>query len=174
MISPLNPLDIFLRPGDCYFADRDTRIRTVLRSYVAITFWHPQLQIGGMSHYVLPWSGSEHRTSGQPKRYAHGAIALLLEEIAFVGAPYEEYQVKLFGGSMFPEADKGRTSQLDIQNVQAARQLVKQYGFICVDEYLGDIRPRKIVFEVWSGNVSITHSDLSLTANYKPLNRNLK
>jgi chemotaxis protein CheD len=54
MISPLNPLDIFLRPGDCYFGGQNTSIRTVLGSCVSMTFWHPQLRVGGMCHYMLP------------------------------------------------------------------------------------------------------------------------
>ncbi|MGZ8159143.1 MAG: hypothetical protein ACXWT1_08450 [Methylobacter sp.] len=58
--------------------------------------------------------------------------------------------------------------------MQVARRLIKQYGFICVDEHLGYIWSRKVVFEVWSGNVSVTHSDLLPIANYKPLNRSLE
>jgi chemotaxis protein CheD len=173
MISPLLPLDIFLHPGDYYFADRDTRIRTVLGSCVAITFWHPQLLIGGMCHYMLP-ERSEHRTGGQPGRYADTAIALLLEEIAFVGAPYEEYQVKLFGGgSMFPEADKGSMVQLGIQNVQAARRLAKHYGFTCVAEHLGDVGHLNVIFEVWSGEVWVKRNDVLPIAEHIPMYRSL-
>jgi len=37
-------LEIFLHQGEVYFGDRDTRIRTVLGSCVAITMWHPELK----------------------------------------------------------------------------------------------------------------------------------
>jgi chemotaxis protein CheD len=174
MISPLLPLDIFLHPGDYYFADRDTRIRTVLGSCVAITFWHPQLLVGGMCHYMLPESGIRHGTSDQPGRYADTAIALLLEEIALVGASYEEYQVKLFGGgSMFPEADKGRRVKLGIQNAQAAQRLVKQYGFTCVAEHLGETGHLNVIFEVWSGEVWVKRNDVLPITVHKPMDRSL-
>lgn len=164
MISPLHPLDIFLHPGDYYFADRDTRIRTVLGSCVAITFWHPQLLMGGMCHYMLPERGINGKTADRPwpdGRYAGEAIALLLEEIAFVGAPYQEYQVKLFGGgSMFPVANQGREDQLGLQNVQAARHLAEHYGFSCVAEHVGDVGHLNVIFEVWSGEVWVKRNDV--------------
>ncbi len=175
MLSPELPLDIFLHPGDYYFADRDTRIRTVLGSCVAMTFWHPHLRVGGMCHYMLPERGGERRTVDRPAAdgfYADTAIALLLEEIDAAGAPHNEYQVKLFGGgSMFPEANKNRTNRLGIQNVQAARRLAKQHGFTYVAEHLGDVGHRNVVFEVWSGEVWVRHTNVLPLFEDESINR---
>jgi chemotaxis protein CheD len=164
-------LDIFLHPGDYYFADRHTRIRTLLGSCVAITFWHPELSVGGMCHFMLPERGSEHKTGNVPDgRFADAAIALLLKEIDAVGAPYREYQVKLFGGgNMFPQ--NSNKNQLGIQNIKAARRLVKHYGFTCVAEHLGDIGHRNIIFEVWSGEVWVRHSPMIV---YEATDRSLR
>ncbi len=174
MITPLHPVEIFLQPGDHYFTDRDTRIHTVLGSCVSMTFWHPQLQAGGMCHYMLPERGSERRTGDWPVpdgRYADEAIALLLKKMDAVGASHKEYQVKLFGGgNMFPESGKDQMSQIGILNVQAARQLAKQHGFTCVAEHLGDIGYRNVIFEVWSGDVWVRHCNV-LPARYEPINR---
>ena len=162
MIRPLHPFEIFLQPGDYFFADRDTRISTVLGSCVSMTFWHPRLLVGGMCHYLLPKRGIKHKTSHDPAldgRYADEAIALLLKHIDAVGASHKEYQVKLFGGGdMFPEADKNSVSKIGIQNVEAARQLSKQYGFTCVSEHLGDIGHRNVICEVWIGDVWVRHN----------------
>ncbi|MGI9213007.1 MAG: chemotaxis protein CheD, partial [Methylococcaceae bacterium] len=54
MDNPRDIIEIFLQPGEYYFSDRDTRIRTVLGSCVAITFWHPGILVGGMCHFMLP------------------------------------------------------------------------------------------------------------------------
>jgi chemotaxis protein CheD len=124
-----------------------------------MTFWHPQLLAGGMCHYMLPHCGRTGDCFLSSGHYADAAIALLLEEIDAVGAPYKEYQVKLFGGgSMFPETNN-RTSKLGTQNVQAARRIVKQHGFNCVAEHLGDSGYRNVIFEVWSGDVWVKHSN---------------
>ncbi len=148
---------MFLHPGDYYFGNRDTRIRTVLGSCVSITFWHPQLLVGGMCHYMLPERRDTNRTI-LDGRYADGAIALLLEKMDVIGAPYKEYQVKLFGGgNMFPEAPENKILDIGTQNVQAARQLIKQHGFKCVSSHLGGSGSRTVIFEVWSGDVWMKH-----------------
>ncbi|MDP2099812.1 MAG: chemotaxis protein CheD [Methylobacter sp.] len=166
MENLLHPLEVFLHPGDYYFADRHTRIGTVLGSCVAMTFWHPQLLVGGMCHYMLPEYSRGYRVGIQAAadgRYADMAVAMLLEEMDAVGAPHKEYQVKLFGGgSMFPGVGNGKAAALGAKNVQAARRLVLQYGFDCVAEHLGDNGHRKVVFEVWSGDVWVRHRQQAL------------
>ncbi len=174
MTSPLFPLEIFLHSGDYYFADRDTRIRTVLGSCVAITFWHPQLRLGGMCHYMLPERGSDRVTHDRPGRYADTAVALQLEEMDAVGTLHQEYQVKLFGGgNMFPETHKNMNTMFQVgsRNVQAARQLAKQHGFTCVAEHLGDIGHRNVIFEVWSGQAWVKHSHILPVFEYEPISR---
>lgn len=157
MTDSLHPLDIFLHPGDYYFGNRDTRIRTVLGSCVSITFWHPQLLVGGMCHYMLPERRDVSKTA-LDGRYADGAIALLLEKMNVIGSPYKEYQVKLFGGgNMFPEAPGNKMSDIGAKNVKVARQFVKQHGFKCVASHLGGTGSRTVIFEVWSGNVWMKH-----------------
>ncbi len=165
MIAPLNPVNIYLHPGDYFFADKDTCISTVLGSCVSMTFWHPRLLVGGMSHYMLPTRGFKHRVDNNlvlDGRYADEAIALLLRQIDKIGAPHKEYQVKLFGGGeMFPQTHKNRMSKIGFQNVQAAYQLSKQHGFTCVAEHLGGIGHRDVIFEVWSGDVWIKHNHIN-------------
>lgn len=166
MIRPLHPKEIFLQPGDCCFSDRDTRISTVLGSCVSITFWHPQLSVGGMCHYMLPRRGNGPRNGDWPEldgRYADEAVALMLKKMDVVGASYKEYQVKLFGGgNMFPHVAQKNMFRIGISNAQAARRLIQHYGLTCVAEHLGDSGHRKVIFEVWSGEVWVKHNHLLL------------
>jgi chemotaxis protein CheD len=175
MINSLHPLDIFLHPGDYCFAGRNTRIRTLLGSCVSITFWHPQLLVGGMCHYLLPERSDVRRIGEWPApdgRYADVAVALLLKEIDAVGVSYKECLVKLFGGSsMLP---KTYQNNIGIQNVQAARRLVKQYDLICVAEHLGGVGPRNVIFEIWSGDVWVNHRNVLPIAEHKLINRSTR
>jgi chemotaxis protein CheD len=163
-VTPLQPLEIFLQPGDCYFGDRDTRIRTVLGSCVSMTFWHPQFAVGGMCHYMLPSREGERRSDGGPRpdgRYADEAMALLMKEIDAIGAPHREYQVKLFGGgNMFPETRKSSNAHVGQRNVEVARMLVKKHGFVSMAEHLGGIGHRNIIFDVWNGDVWVKHREI--------------
>jgi chemotaxis protein CheD len=113
---------------------------------------------------MLPERNRERRQGNGAEldgRYADEAITLLLKKIEVVGAPLKEYQVKLFGGgNMFPGAYKNRRPQIGALNVQAARQLAKQYDFNCMAEQLGGIGFRNVIFEVWSGEVLVKHSSV--------------
>lgn len=161
MINSLPASDVFLHPGDYYFGNRDTRIRTVLGSCVSVTFWHPQLLVGGMCHYMLPKrreTVSINQSTALDGRYADAAFALLLAKMDSIGSPYKEYQVKLFGGgNMFPETPENGTLDIGTQNVQAAWQLVKKNGLNCVASQLGGTGSRTVIFEIGSGDVWVKH-----------------
>ena len=80
-------IEIFLQPGEIFFGDSSTRIRTVLGSCVAMTLWHPQRKVGGMCHYML----AQRRGRGEPDgalngKYADEALQLLLREIDLLEA----------------------------------------------------------------------------------------
>lgn len=40
-------MEVFLLPGELWFDDDETRIRTILGPCVAVTLWHPARKIGG-------------------------------------------------------------------------------------------------------------------------------
>ena len=162
-MTPLNPIEIFLQPGDHYFGEKDTRIRTVLGSCVSLTFWHPQLLVGGMCHYMLPKREMERRDPAGPQpdgRYADEALLLLMREMNGVGVPHREYQVKMFGGgNMFPAANKQRETHVGQRNIEVARSLIGKHGFSCVAEHLGGIGHRNVIFDVWNGDVWVRHNE---------------
>ena len=155
MKSSASMMDIFLNPGEVYFGDRDTRVRTILGSCVAITVWHPQLRIGGMCHFVLP---ARNRTKIQDLdgRYADEAILLLLKEILRKQTDPYSYQVKLFGGGNMVDryggAAGGRLSVAN-RNVIAGRELLEEHGFAVAAEHLGGFGHRNVIFDIDSGDV---------------------
>lgn len=168
--QPDNVVDIFLQPGDFYFGDANTRIRTLLGSCVSITMWHPQLLIGGMCHYLLP-SRNKHGVE-LDGHYADDAMQMFIREIKATNTRPSEYRVKLFGGgNMFPNIEmkkftpsgpkKSSNKQKSVvenchdvpcKNVQAARNLMATYGFEIEAQDLGGIGHRHILFDIWSGN----------------------
>lgn len=85
MKKPAHVVEIFLQPGESYFGDKNTRIRTLLGSCVSITLWHPHLLIGGMCHYLLPDRGGKSSTGELDGRYADEAIQILLKEVRAAG-----------------------------------------------------------------------------------------
>ena len=157
MHKPAHFIEIFLRPGDIYFGGRDTRVRTLLGSCVAVVMWHPKLLVGGMCHYMLPKQPG--KVCNEPDgRYADEAMELMLREIRGAGTRPHEYQVKLFGGGhMFSAHQAAREDHVGAQNVEMARKLMKHHGFSSCAEHLGGIGHRNILFDIWSGHVWVRH-----------------
>ena len=166
--KPQHVLEIFLQPGEFYFGDESTRIRTLLGSCISITLWHPKQRIGGMCHYMLPSRG-ERRPAAPDGRYADEVMTLFLREICLAKTRPEEYEVKMFGGgNMFPRnATKGRDQvptanpvrsghkSISLSNVQAGRVLIEQHGFRIKAEDAGGNGQRHVIFDIWSGHVWI-------------------
>lgn len=167
MNKPAHVLDIFLQPGELWFGDRDTRIRTLLGSCVALVLWHPRHLIGGMCHYMLPGRAGPAK-DGPDGRYADEALDLLAAEVTRAGTRPGEYEAKLFGGGrMFhhPYCDGRQCSgQVQDRNIQAGRDLVRRHGFHLQAEHLGGHGHRNVIFDIWSGHAWVRHTPLPAQA----------
>jgi chemotaxis protein CheD len=164
-------MDIFLQPGDFYFGDHSTRIRTILGSCISITMWHPQRRIGGMCHYMLPSRGI---TEEKPLdgRYADEALQLFMREIRALGTWPDEYQVKLFGGgNMFRNVALNTAAahkmlrdsdcrDVSCRNRKIAYQLIQHYGFSLTAEHLGGSGHRQVMFEIASGHAWVRQNPI--------------
>jgi chemotaxis protein CheD len=153
--APTDVIEVFLQPGEFYFGEEKTRIRTLLGSCVAVTLWHPRLRIGGMAHYMLPQRPN--RATDQPLdgRYAREVMLMFQRELQSTRTRPAEYQVKLFGGGrMFAHVQKAKR-HVDVQdrNIDIGRQLMAQHGFKVLAEDLGGDGHRSVVFDLWSGDV---------------------
>lgn len=177
-------MEIFLQPGEWYFGDRDTRIRTLLGSCIAITLWHPRLQVGGMCHFMLPSRGSPRPAAASlDGRYGDEAVAALMQELRQQRTHPSDYVCKLFGGGNMFRQQPGRTimdddkaigtaahgervhrhtpetcADVPCKNVRAAKQLIGQAGFGIAASHLGGQGHRNLYFEVWSGAVYLKFS----------------
>lgn len=154
---PHEYMEIFLQPGEWYFADQDTRLRTLLGSCVAITLWHPKRRLGGMCHFLLPSrvTGPSHDLDG---RYGDEAVLWLLQEATRHGTPPTEYVVKVFGGGqMFAQAQKASGSDVGTRNVACALELLQRSGLSIAAQHVRDLGHRNIIFDVWSGDVWVQH-----------------
>ncbi|HJV24368.1 MAG TPA: chemotaxis protein CheD [Aromatoleum sp.] len=161
MKTPPGVVEIFLAPGEHYFGDRHTRIRTLLGSCVAISLWHRQRLIGGMCHYLLP-SRRRGETGELDGKYADEALRLLIGELTRAGTRLQDYEIKMFGGgNMFPDRQPrpGRSTADHVgrKNVEAGRQLMQQHGLHTSREDLEGVGHRNVVFDLWTGNVWVKH-----------------
>jgi chemotaxis protein CheD len=157
------PTDIYLLPGQFCCGVEGVRVRTLLGSCVAMSFWHPLRRVGAMCHFLLPARIVE--GGGAPDgRYGDEAVAAVLAWIAAAGCLPSEFEVKLVGGgNMFP-ASAGQAPVGD-RNLQAAQELARLHGFSCVASHLGGAGHREVVFDVRTGEVAVWHHALPASAS---------
>ena len=152
--------DVFLKPGEYAVGDACCRIRTVLGSCISIALWCPSLQLGAMSHCLLPTRGrvgmQEVRgleLRGLDARYADEALHLMLHELGRRQVRAAACSAKIFGGgNMFP-GQRGAGVPVGRRNGEAARKLLRAHGIEVVSESLFGDGHRQIVFDVASGDV---------------------
>lgn len=150
-------IDIFLQPGEVFFGDADTCIRTVLGSCVAVTLWHPRRRIGGMCHFMLPERGQPPAGATLDGRYGAEALELLLREVRRHHSRPADYQVKVFGGgNMFPATTNH--THVGRRNHEFALERLTVLGLPVSKQHLAGSGHRQVIFEVWSGDVWLRHA----------------
>ncbi len=151
---------IFLHPGDFVFAEPGTHVHTVLGSCIAICLWHPQLQIGGMCHFVLPKRPARESAPVElDGRYGDEAMEMFDMALRLHQTDYSQYSAKIFGGAnMFGKKANSKEDLIGEKNAAAAMQyLMGRKAEISV-VHVGEEGHRRIVMDVESGNVWVKHN----------------
>ena len=86
-------------------------------------------------------------------------MALFQMAVRCHGTRLEEYQCKLFGGGNMFGGAAPAAFYFDVarQNILAARRLVHRHRLRVVAQSLGRSGYRKVIFEVGSGDVWVSH-----------------
>lgn len=162
-------------PGQYYVTVEEELIATVLGSCVSACIRDPAMGIGGMNHFMLPsgeHTGKLMERNSDAARYGNFAMEKLINDILKHGGRRENLEVKVFGGGKVIE----HMTETDIggKNIRFVREFLATEGFRIVSEDLGDIYPRKVVYEPKTGKVHIKklrtmHNDTvaKREANYK-------
>lgn len=158
---PPGTVEIFLQPGEMYFAKGSVRISTLLGSCVSVSCWHPKHKVGGLSHFLLPDAGIGN-DANQGCRYANSGFELMLSEIRKQGLNNKEFEFKLFGGGCMPKPAGAAHLQIGSKNVAAAKQLLTLHQLTIAAEHTGGVGYRRLMFDVWSGQVWLKYVELNL------------
>lgn len=157
MHEPDEFIEIFLQPGEYYFGDWQTRIRTLLGSCIAITFWHPRARVGGMCHYLLPTRASREMPD-LDGRYGDEALLWMIREAVALNTDPADYHIKVFGGgNMFPLLRKTIHIEVGRRNIERAFSLLAALNLSVSAKHVGGEGHRSLIFDVWSGHVWVKY-----------------
>ncbi len=152
----INAVVATLHPGDYYVALEGEVIGTVLGSCVSACVRDNRLGIGGMNHFMLPVDQSEGtsswgRTASAATRFGNVAMERLINGLLNLGARRSDLEFKLVGGGKVLEA----MTDVGSRNIQFVRQYVQAEGFKVVGEDLGDVYPRKVLYDPATGSARV-------------------
>lgn len=155
MYKPDTTETVYLKTGELFWGDKNYRIMTTLGSCISICLWHPEKQIGGISHFMMPGKRQIRRPGKLNPKFCDDVIWLFLDLIKKAHTRPEDYIVKVFGGTMFNIYPGPIPENLQVgkKNIEEARKRLKQFGFNVTIENTGGEKPRTIIFDLWDGTV---------------------
>ena len=162
---------IYLKQGEYYISDGSpAQVRTVLGSCVTVTMFCPVLNIGGITHSLLPFPLPGTRgTAGQTGRYVNSSVRHIFSQMTTLGAHVNKMEVKIFGGGqMFlPVPGKNVQTTLNIgrRNVETALKTIQELGLNITATDVGGTQGRKLVFFPHRGDVWV--KKITRTMNQK-------
>jgi chemotaxis protein CheD len=144
---------VTLHPGNYFVATDGELIGTVLGSCVSACIRDRRLGIGGMNHFMLPADQSDGNSlwASAATRFGNVAMERLINDILKLGGQRSELEVKLVGGGKVLEA----MTDIGSGNVQFVRDYVAAEGFRVVGEDLGDVYPRKVLYDPATGGARV-------------------
>lgn len=147
-----------LEPRECFITREPTLISTVLGSCVAVTVYHPATRIGGMSHAFLPSQADYPKEQDAGCKFVDTSIEHLLNQMALMGAPLQQLEVKLFGGGEVTGVHSGLATEprpfsysVGARNVEVARRVLIEHGINLRTQDVGGHRGRKLLFLTLTG-----------------------
>ncbi|HUF51226.1 MAG TPA: chemotaxis protein CheD [Longimicrobiales bacterium] len=157
---------VAVRIGDVKVAGAASLLFTIgLGSCVAIALYDPKSKIGGLAHAMLPHPG-DGRRDAPPGRFAHTAVAELLQLMEQEGAAQKRLRARLAGGaSMFRDVLEGDGLRLGRRNVEAAHAALGTVGIEVEGEDVFGTYGRSVFLRTTDGKLLVTsvkHDDVIL------------
>ena len=138
----------FVTVGGVSVEAAPAQLSTVLGSCVSICLWSAERRIGGLNHFLLPWSTPEDRSTHR----GDVASARLIERMLAAGAPRKSLVAKIFGGA----SSAPTVWRVGAENILCAWESLAQARILVVAADVGGRRGRHVTFDVGTG-VALVH-----------------
>lgn len=138
-------------PGEYYVTNRpDESVVTVLGSCVTACIRDPVAGVGGMNHFMLPYSelGTWGDTA-RSTRFGNFAMEKLINGLIKAGCARERMEIKVFGGANVTETG----NEVGTDNSTFVLRYLASEGLCCAVRDLGGTLPRRLHYDPMTGRV---------------------
>lgn len=143
---------VYLFPGHIYTSAEPAIVSTILGSCVAVCLWDRDAGVAGINHFLLPANPA--RGAGDA-RYGNTAMARLLEMMVERGASAYRLLAKIVGGASVLDSFSPTRRSIGEQNVEVARQFLKQADIRVAGDQTGGRHGRKLLFHTGNGSAYV-------------------
>lgn len=131
-----------------------TLVTYSLGSCIGVAIWDPEMQVGGMIHYMLPESSlSREKAKTSPAMFADTGIPMLFRSTYNLGAVKKRLVVKVAGGSSLLD-DKG-TFNIGKRNYASLRKIFWKNGILVDSEHVGGQLSRTLRLNIATGRITL-------------------
>jgi chemotaxis protein CheD len=150
--------DVYLHPGESYFARKPAIIRTILGSCVGVTFWSGRLGVGALTHSQLPRCPTNSfpgLSLAEGRRYVDFSIRDIARQFDALDAHRTEVQVKVFGGAdvLLVSDEASAKATVGKLNCETAIEVLRDEGFAVSASSMGGTSGLNIRFDTRTGEV---------------------
>lgn len=122
---------------------------TVLGSCVATCLYDPEVELGGMNHFLLSEPPASHNPGEVDVHYGVYLMEMLINEMLSYGARKERLRAHLYGGANI----RAGMQEIGTANAAFARNFLVNERIELVREDLGGTNARRVDFRPASGKV---------------------
>ncbi len=148
-IRKMNAVNI--APGGYYVTRKKEMLGAVLGSCIAACIRDPQVGLGGMNHFMLPGTCTQHLGELARARYGSFAMEQLINNILKLGGSKSRLEIKIFGGANVLGID----NDIGAQNIEFVKQYLGVENLQLANQDVGETYPRKLRYFPHSGQVQM-------------------
>ena len=145
--------------GEVFASQEHMEISTLLGSCIAACLYDPDVQVGGMNHFLLPVGSG---VNAETACYGINAMELLINELMMRGGQRSRMVAKLYGGARVL-SDQLQSSRVGEKNVDFVRKYLTTEGIPIVEQKVGGSAGLRVVMIADTG--AVTASELESTKN---------
>ena len=133
--------------GDCCVTNSENELMvTILGSCISACIRDVEKEIGGMNHFLLPYSEAMDNSS---MRYGAYAMESLINAITNLGGEKKNLEIKLFGGANVIANSK----EIGKRNCEFVESYLEKEGLPCDSKHVGGSAARRIHYYPTTGKV---------------------
>ncbi len=141
----------------------DILVTYALGSCVGVCLYDDKLQIGGLSHIMLPDSTQFAKSDGNRMKYADTAIADLVKEMQALGSDMRSLTAQIAGGAkMFQTQQGSQVGSIGDRNVDSVKQILTVLRIPIVFEDTRKNYGRSVFFDLSIGTMEIRSLNKSM------------